>query len=164
VPIWDNIGRELRNLWEILTTGEASPDDDTREESEEEIPEPGGFFGGDEPPDQPPGSSDFPEEEPVTGYDNADDGGYFTYRAGEGPYTEDWGEREIRFWDRQFDEHIFDNQSQYDQTLEVFYNAYMAGDDEITREDRKQAREDFTELTYILDIDWEAFKEYYSDM
>lgn len=169
MAIWDEIGRELRHLWEILTTGEASPDDDTREETEEEYTEPGGFSGGDEPPDQPPGSGlfggdDFPEEEPPSGYDSAEDGGRFTYYAGQGPYSENWGPREERFWDRQYNEHMFESRAQYDETLEVFYNGYMATDDEISHDNRVEARAYLKELTYRTDIDWEAFKEYYGDM
>ena len=168
MALWDDIGREIRHLWEILTTGEASPDEDTRLEEEEESTEPGGFFGGDEPPDRTPGSGgffdDIPDEEPPSSYEEAGDGGYFTYHAGQGPYGDNWGEREIRFWDTQFDQHMFDNQNHYNETIPLFYDAYMAGDDEISREDRKQARFDFKEWTYIVDINWDAFKEYYSDM
>ena len=155
MAIWDTIGRELRHLWEILTTGEAQPDEEIGPDDDEEIPEDepetgGGFFGDDEPEEPPPSGG-------------AGEGGYFTYQPGDGPYPDNWGDAEIRFWDRQMGEHIFDNEAQYDQAQEYFYLGYMAGDDEISHEDRVQAREDFLDETYFDAIDWDAFADYYNE-
>ena len=158
MAFWDNIRRELANLWEILTTGEALPEEEPTPEEPEEIEEPGGGFFGDLF-----GREEAEEEPSSGGYYGADDGGYFAYHAVEGPYPEDWGDSEIRFWDRQFDGHFFDNQGQYDRAQPLFYDGYMAGNDEISHEDRVQARDDFLYETYFDAIDWDAFADYYSE-
>jgi hypothetical protein len=158
VAWWDVVWRELQNFVDRLGGGVAEPDEIPEETDEE----PGGFFGGEEPPGEPPGPADFGGEEPDhRGYDSADDGSYFGYHAGEGPYPEDWGPAEQQFWDTQFDGHIFDNQAQYDQAQPLFYDGYMATDDEISHVDRVQARDDFLDTTYFDAIDWDAFAEYY---
>jgi len=151
VAWWDNILRELQNIADIFS-GRGQDQDEIPEETDDE---PGGFFGGGEPPDEPPGSAGFG--------DDYDEDGLLPYHAGDGPYPEDWGDAEIKFWDTQFDGHIFDNQNHYDHAQELFYDGYMAGDDEITHEDRIAAREDFLDWTYFDAIDWDAFEEYYRE-
>jgi hypothetical protein len=150
LPIWDNIGRELRNLWEILTGGE--PTDD--EIPEETTDEPGGFFGGEEPPEEPPGSADF------------DDDNYFAYHAGDGPYDVggrgDWGEAEERFWDRIADEHYFLSQENYDRAQEAFYEGFI--EQNIDKETRNQEREDFLDEMLWTTMDWDAFEDYYNEI
>ena len=172
MAFWDNIWRELRNLYETLTTGDTEPEEEVVPEEPEEPQEEGGFFGdlfgGDEPEEPSTGGGLFgggepPDEPSPGGYYGADDGGYFAYHAGEGPYPEDWGDAEIRFWDRQFDEHFFDDQGQYNRAQPLFYDGYMAKDDEISHEDRVQARDDFLDETYFDAIDWDAFADYYSE-
>lgn len=145
MPIWDNIGRELRNLWEILTGGE--PTDD--EIPEETTDEPGGFFGGEEPPEEPPGSADF------------DDDNYYTYNAGDGPYPDDWGDAEIRFWDRLVDEHIFFSQDNYNRAQEAFNEGFI--EQNIDSDDRKQQRADFLDELLWTEMDWDAFEDYYNE-
>jgi hypothetical protein len=177
VAFWDNIARELRNLWETFRTAgeyqEPEPEEETEPDEATESPDEGGFlgdfFGGGEPEERPEtgggffGGGEPPDESPPSGYYGADDGGIFTYEPGEGPYPEYWGSAEERFWDRQMGGHIFDNQTQYDQAQEYFYLGYMAGDDVISHEDRVQAREDFLDETYFDAIDWDAFADYYSE-
>jgi|SRR6516162_3018704 hypothetical protein len=172
MAIWDDIFRELRNLWEIITTGEPLEEEEPEEEIAPEEPDEGGGFFGDlfgaeepEQPEEPPPSGSFwgEDADERTGYASADDGGYFAYTAGEGPYPDSWGEPEQRFWDRQFDGHFFDDQGQYDRGQVLFYDGYMAKDDEISHEDRVQARNDFLDETYFDAIDWDAFADYYSE-
>jgi hypothetical protein len=149
LPIWDNIGRELRNLWEILTGGEPIPDD-IPEETEDE---PGGFFGGEEPPEEPPGSAGFGSDD--------EDRGYFGYNAGDGPYPYDWGDAEIRFWDRVAGEHMFFGQENYDEAQRQFELGFI--EDDIDTEDRNAAREEFLEQMLWTVMDWDAFEDYYSE-
>lgn len=163
MSLWDDIRRELAHLYEILTTGEATPDEETREETEEEYTGSGGFFGDDESPEEPSDSGGlFPDVEPPVGYDNSEGDGYFTYQPGEGPYKENWGQPEIRFWDQQFNEHVFDNRHHYDVTLDKFERAFM--DQSLTYDERKEARNDFKSWTYIADINWRYFREYYASI
>jgi hypothetical protein len=145
LPIWDSIGRELRNLWEILTGGEPT-DDEIPEETDEE---PGGFFGGEEPPEEPPGSAGFDENE------------YFAYHAGDGPYPDDWGDAEIRFWDKIAGEHYFWDRDNYDRAQAAFDEGFIEQD--IDTDDRKEQREDFLEEMLWAEMDWSAFEDYYSE-
>jgi hypothetical protein len=146
VAWWDNIWRELQNFAERLGgQGQLEPDEIPEETDEE----PGGFFGGEEPPEEPPGPADYEDRD------------YFAYQAGEGPYPDDWGDAEIRFWDRQFDEIFFYSRDDFDRAQELFYDGFMR--DDIDSVDRVQAREDFYELTTFDAIDWDAFADYYSE-
>jgi len=145
LPIWQDIGRALRDVFEILTGGEPEPEEPEEEEFEDE----GGDF---EPPEEPPtGGGFFDEEEPEN----------YTYHSGEGPYPFDWGEAEENFWDRQMDGYLFSDQDEYDRIQELFYEGFMR--DDISTEDRSAAREEFYEESYIVDIDWDAFAEYYNE-
>ena len=150
MPIWDDIKRELANLWEILTTGEAQT---PPEETPEEEPETGGGFF-DEPPEKPPPS----------GGGIFDEGFWYEPDENPGPYPDNWGPAEERFWDKQMDDYFFQDESQYERAQEAFYDGYMAQDDEITHEDRMVAREEFLDITYLDAIDWEAFQEYYDSI
>lgn len=149
MPFWGDIGRNLRNLWETLTTGDTTPDDFPEETDEE----PGGFFGGEEPPEEPPGSA---------GFGGDDDGrDYFGYNPGDGPYQEDWGDAEIRFWDRVAGEHYFFGQENYEEAQRQFELGFIEQD--IDTDDRKEARELFLEEMYWTVMDWDAFEDYYSE-
>lgn len=150
MALWDNIRRELQNLWEILTTGQAQPDE-VPEETEQE---PGGFFGGEEPPEEPPGPAPFGEER--------GDEEYFGYDAGEGPYMYEWGEAEERFWDRIAGEHMFISQENYDEAQRQFDIGFI--DQDVDTDTRNEAREAFLDEMLWTEMDWDAFADYYSEI
>lgn len=154
MPIWDSIGRELRNLWEILTTGEAQTDDEIPEETDDE---PGGFFGGEEPPEEPSGSAGFDDDD--GGDFDPDD--FYVYHAGEGPYHPNWGDNEAAFWDTVADRHIFESYDKYEEAMEAFDTGWI--DQSVDTDERTEAREYYTEVMY-MDMDWTAWQEYYSEL
>jgi hypothetical protein len=165
LAIWDNIWRELQNLYEILTGGEPTPD----ETPEETDTEPGGFFGGEEPPEEPPappffGGDDEEEQPPGFGQEDDEDRGYFGYNAGDGPYMFDWYEEEQRFWDRIADQHYFLSQENYNEAQEQFNLGFIALGDEVSTRDREEARERFLDEMLWTEMDWDAFKDYYSEV
>jgi hypothetical protein len=139
---WDNVLNAFERFGEWLGG-------DRDEVPEETADEPGGFFGGDEPPDEPSGSADFDPDD------------YIGYHAGDGPYDPDWGENEAAFWDTVMDGHLFEGQSQYDEVMEAFNTGWI--DQGVLTEERNEAREYWTELTY-MEMDWTAFDDYYSEL
>jgi hypothetical protein len=144
VPFWQDLGLALREIWDTFR----NPESEVEPEPEE--------FGGDsgEPPEEPP-YTPFGEEEDEP---DEDDSGQFNYFGG-GPYPFDWGEGEERFWNTQMDGFPFQNEVEYENLQDLFYHAYM--DRDISTEERREYREQFLEDSYIVTINWAAFREYH---
>jgi hypothetical protein len=143
---WDNVLHAVERIGDWL----GGQRDDIPEETDEE---PGGFFGGEEPPEEPPSSAGFGGDE-----DNRD---YFTYYSGNGPYLDEWGDAEIRFWDRVANEHMFFGESNYNEAQRQFELGFIEQD--IDTDERTEAREDFLEEMLLMTMDWDAFEDYYSE-
>lgn len=157
MAFWQNIGRALQNIWETITHPESPPPPVEFEDEAEEPYEPG--FGGydREPPeyDQGPFGDFFggdvePESPPE---------GPFTYHEGDGPYMDDWGIDERRFWDEVLDGQVFEDAEQYRDAQDAFDTGFI--DPDVDTDDRSYWRDEFLDIMDMIDFDWEAFREYY---
>lgn len=150
MPFWRDLGDALRTVWETLSGDVDARLPETPEEPEIETGGAGGDAG------EPPAPPYYGDE----GYELPDEP--FQYSGG-GPYPEEWTDAEIRFWDANLEGHAFESGDQYETAQLQFFDGYIAGDDQITTEDRMAARYDFLHDMDMIDIDWESFREYYDD-
>lgn len=81
-----------------------------------------------------------------------------------GPYPDDWSQDVRDFWDAEPNTvRDFYSESEWDSLQENFYNGFVAGQDEVTPDERHEAREAFFNEAGIThdSFDWDEFRDYH---